>query len=53
MVFVFGFSKNARSNIDKDEGDALTKLAAHLLSLTLPYAASGPTCADGPAVSAL
>ncbi len=34
--FVFGFSKNARSNIDKDEEDALKKLAAHLLSLTPP-----------------
>ena len=32
--FVFGFPKNARSNIDKDEEDALKKLAAHLLSLT-------------------
>jgi hypothetical protein len=34
--FVFGFPKNARSNIDKDEEDALKKLAAHLLSLTPP-----------------
>jgi len=33
-VFVFGFPKNERSNIDKDETDALKKLAAHLLSLT-------------------
>ena len=33
-VFVFGFSKNERSNIDKDEEEALKKLAAHLLSLT-------------------
>ncbi|MGB7989943.1 MAG: type II toxin-antitoxin system RelE/ParE family toxin [Candidatus Methylophosphatis roskildensis] len=33
-VFVFGFPKNARSNIDKDEEEALKKLAAHLLSLT-------------------
>ena len=33
-VFVFGFPKNARSNIDKDEAEALKKLAAHLLSLT-------------------
>ena len=33
-VFVFGFSKNERSNIDKDEAEALKKLAAHLLSLT-------------------
>ncbi len=33
-IFVFGFSKNERSNIDKDEEEALKKLAAHLLSLT-------------------
>ena len=32
--FVFGFPKNERSNIDKDEKDALKKLAAHLLSQT-------------------
>ena len=35
-VFVFGFPKNERSNIDKDETDALKKLAAHLLSLATP-----------------
>ena len=33
-VFVFGFPKNERSNIDKEETEALKKLAAHLLSLT-------------------
>lgn len=33
-IFVFGFSKNVRSNIDADELEALKKLAAHLLSLT-------------------
>ncbi|MCB4364463.1 type II toxin-antitoxin system RelE/ParE family toxin [Hydrogenophaga taeniospiralis] len=33
-VFVFGFPKNERSNIDKDEIEALKKLAANLLSLT-------------------
>ena len=33
-IFVFGFPKNERSNIDKDEEEALKKLAAHLLSLT-------------------
>ncbi|HWH82545.1 MAG TPA: type II toxin-antitoxin system RelE/ParE family toxin [Burkholderiaceae bacterium] len=33
-VFVFGFPKNERSNIDTDEEEALKKLAAHLLSLT-------------------
>ena len=32
--FVFGFPKNERGNIDKDEEDALKRLAAHLLSLT-------------------
>jgi hypothetical protein len=31
---VYGFPKNARSNIDKDEEEALKALAAHLLSLT-------------------
>ena len=33
-IFVFGFPKNERSNIDKDEAEALKKLAEHLLSLT-------------------
>ena len=33
-VFMFGFPKNERSNIDKGETEALKKLAAHLLSLT-------------------
>jgi len=33
-VFVFGFPKNERGNVDKDETDALKKLAMHLLSLT-------------------
>ena len=32
-VFVFGFSKNERSNIDKDELEALKKLAEQLLGL--------------------
>jgi hypothetical protein len=32
--FVYGFPKNERSNINRDEGEALKKLAAHLLSLT-------------------
>ncbi len=36
MVFVFGFPKNVRSNIDKDEEEALKKLASHLLSLSPP-----------------
>ena len=34
MDFVFGFPKNERGNIDKDEEEALKKLSAHLLSLT-------------------
>jgi hypothetical protein len=33
-IFVYGFPKNERANIDKDEAEALKKLAAHLLSLT-------------------
>jgi hypothetical protein len=33
-IFVFGFPKNERSNIDKDEEEALKKLASELLSLT-------------------
>ena len=33
-IFMFGFPKNERSNLDKDEEEALKKLAAHLLSLT-------------------
>ncbi|MDF5727744.1 MAG: type II toxin-antitoxin system RelE/ParE family toxin [Rhizonema sp. PD38] len=32
--FVFGFLKNERSNIDKDEEEALKKLASELLSYT-------------------
>lgn len=35
-IFVYGFPKNERSNIDKDEEQALKKLAAQLLSLTTP-----------------
>lgn len=35
-VFVFGFPKNARSNIDKDEEEALKRLASYLLSLSAP-----------------
>jgi hypothetical protein len=33
-IFVYGFAKNERSNIDKDEERALKKLAAYLLALT-------------------
>lgn len=33
-IFLFGFPKNERSNIDKDEEVALKLLAAYLLSLT-------------------
>lgn len=32
--FVFGFPKNVRSNIDRDEEQALKKLASYLLSLS-------------------
>lgn len=32
-IFVYGFPKNERSNIDKDEEAALKKLANYLLSL--------------------
>jgi hypothetical protein len=34
-IFVYGFPKNERSNIDQNEEEALKKLASHLLSLTL------------------
>lgn len=34
--FVFGFPKNVRSNIDKDEEEALKRLASYLLSLSAP-----------------
>jgi hypothetical protein len=33
-IFVYGFSKNERSNIDNDEEVALKKIANQLLSLT-------------------
>jgi hypothetical protein len=33
-IFVYGFAKNERSNIDKNEEEGLKKLATHLLSLT-------------------
>lgn len=33
-VFVYGFQKNERGNIDRDEEEALKGLAAQLLSLT-------------------
>lgn len=31
---MYGFSKNERSNIDKNKAEALKKLASELLSLT-------------------
>lgn len=34
-IFVFGFSKNERGNINKQEEEALKKLATHLLSLSI------------------
>lgn len=33
-MFVFVFPKSERSNIDKDEAEALKKLSTHLLSMT-------------------
>ncbi len=36
LFFVFGFPKNVRSNIDKDEEESLKKLASHLLALSPP-----------------
>jgi hypothetical protein len=33
-MFVYGFPKNERSNIDKNEAEALKKLATEILSLT-------------------
>ena len=33
MKNVYGFPKSERANIDKDEAEALKKLATHLLSL--------------------
>jgi hypothetical protein len=33
-IFVYGFAKNERSNVDDDEEEALKKMAAHLLSST-------------------
>lgn len=33
-VFIYGFPKNERANIDKDEEKALKKLTVHLLSMT-------------------
>lgn len=34
--FVFGFPKNVRSTFDRDEEEALKRLASHLLSLSPP-----------------
>lgn len=33
-IFVYGFPKNERSNIDRDEEESLKELAVYLLSLT-------------------
>ena len=33
-IFVFGFAKNERSTIGKEEEEALKKLAAYLVALT-------------------
>jgi hypothetical protein len=43
--FVFGFAKNERSNIDKDEKEALKKLASELLSYS-PQALEKAKLAD-------
>ena len=32
-IFMYGFAKNERGNIDKDELEALKKLSGHLLAL--------------------
>ena len=44
--FVFGFPKNERSNIDKDEEDALKRLAAYLLLLTPPALAKAQNAGE-------
>ena len=45
-VFVFGFPKSERSNIDKDETEALKKLAMYLLSLTAQALAKAQTASE-------
>jgi hypothetical protein len=45
-VFVYGFPKNERANIDKDEEEALKKLADHLLSLTRPALAKAQSAGE-------
>lgn len=44
--FVFGFPKNVRGNIEKDEEDALKKLASHLLSLSPPALAAAKSSGE-------
>ena len=34
--FVYGFPKSERANVDRDEQEALRKLAGHLLALPAP-----------------
>lgn len=45
-VFVYGFPKNERANIDKDEAEALKKLATHLLSLNAQAMAVATTAGE-------
>ena len=45
-IFVFGFPKNQRSNIDRAEQEALKKLAIHLLLLTAPAIAKAEQAAN-------
>jgi len=45
-VFVFGFPKIERGNVDKDETEALKKLAVHLLSLTTQALAKAQSASE-------
>ena len=45
-IFVYGFAKNARSNIDPDEEASLKKLAATLLKLTSTRALASATAGE-------
>ncbi len=40
MVFLYGFAKNERSNIDADELDEFRQLARGFLGLTAPQIAA-------------
>jgi hypothetical protein len=45
-IFMFGFPKNERANIAKDEEGALKRLAAHLLLLTAPALAKAKAAGE-------